>query len=173
MVGASRAEPRSLGDGNEDGRKTKEMIPSITFVAEKKLSRRVAGAAFLTGNVVVFLVIWCKIMAAWGFQSESSSFLHHLGGWMDSDWEKEKSAGCWGCVRNGYLKSQLGHCARFFVSRQNSAPLPKRQLSSLSLSFINPMGLKHPLGSKWVSASWAHKWAEYPLKWIFLVTDRI
>lgn len=57
MVGASGAEPGSLGDGSKDGGKTKEMIPSIAFVAEKKLGGRVAGAAVLTGNVVVFVVM--------------------------------------------------------------------------------------------------------------------
>lgn len=58
MIGASGAEPGSLGDGRENGGKTKEMIASITFVAEKKVGRRVTGAAFLTKNVVVVVVIW-------------------------------------------------------------------------------------------------------------------
>ena len=53
VIGARGAEPRAFGDRGKNGTEAEEVVATVAFVAEKKLRRRVASAAFLAGNVVV------------------------------------------------------------------------------------------------------------------------
>lgn len=103
MVGASRAKPGSLGDGDEDGGKTEQVIPSIAFVTEEKVSRRVARATLLTGNVVVIVVVNWEIMAGagGGFWSQRSSLAQHCSRF---DWGNEID---FGIARMGKLGAVL------------------------------------------------------------------
>jgi hypothetical protein len=53
-MGARVTKPRAFRDRYEDGSKTKQMVPFIALVTEKKLGCEMAQTAFLAANGVVF-----------------------------------------------------------------------------------------------------------------------
>ena len=53
VIGARGAEPRAFGDIGKNWTEAEEVVTTVAFVAENKLGRGVATAAYLAGNVVV------------------------------------------------------------------------------------------------------------------------